>query len=302
MNPRTKLDDIEAFIALAEELSFSRCAQVLGLSKSVVTRRIQRLEDTLRTQLIERTTRKLKLTEEGQLYYDSLRGIPQTLKRAEERLQKRLERPVGHLKVILPSYLGSSIITRRVIPDFLREHPEVSLEVRLSDLGPFDIPKDFDVLVMTRLANHRLPDSSLKERKLGRLRAGLFASPAYLAERGVPMSPAALIDHECISYLSRQWRFKADGQPSHVIEVNGSVVTGSNEVIRPAVLSGCGIAYSFYSVFADELESKQVVPVLEEYTSEAGLDLRILTPGNEFTPLRVRLFCDAVSEVLNTSG
>ena len=242
MNPRTKLDDIEAFIALAEELSFSRCAQVLGLSKSVVTRRIQRLEDTLRTQLVERTTRKLKLTEEGRVYFESLRMIPQTLRRAEERLQKRLERPVGHLKVILPSYLGSSVITRRVIPEFLQEHPEVSLEVRLSDLGPFDIPKDFDVLVMTRLANFRLPDSSLKERKLGRLRAGLFATPGYLQDRGMPETPDALIDHDCISYLSRQWRFKADGENSHVIQVDGTIITGSNEVLRSAVINGCGIA------------------------------------------------------------
>ena len=115
----------------------------------------------------------------------------------------------------------------------------------------------------------------------------------------MPETPDALIDHDCISYLSRQWRFKADGENSHVIQVDGTIITGSNEVLRSAVINGCGIAYSFYSVFEDELASNEVVPVLEEYTTDAGLDLRILLQGNEFTPLRVRLFCDAVGRVLN---
>ncbi len=298
MNQRPKLDDVETFIALAEEVSFSGASRALGISKAVVTRRIQRLEDTLRTQLVQRTTRSLKLTEEGHLYYQELKNISGTLRRAEERLQQRLERPVGQLKVVLPSYLGSSVITNETIPRFIRNHPDVSLEVRLSDLGPLSVPKDFDLLVMTRLSNVRLPDSTMRQRKLGRLKSGVFAAPSYLERCGVPHTPEDLSEHGCVSYLSRQWRFKAKGEQSKLIGVQGPVTTGSNEVLKSAVLQGCGITYSFESVFKDELASGRVVPLLEPWTEDAGLDLRLLMPGNDFTPLRVELFARELREAL----
>ena len=298
---KTKLDDVEAFIEVARTLSFSAAARELGLSKSVVTRRIQRLEATLCTQLIERTTRRLKLSEEGALYYRSLKNVPSTLRAAEERLQQRLEKPVGHMKIILPSYLGSSVITRELIPNFLLEHPDVSMEVRLSDVGPFDVPRDVDLLIMTRLPDYRLPDSTMRERKLARLRSGVFATPSYLKECGRPDTPTDLANHRCVSYLGRQWRFKAVGQPSTMIEVNGCLVTGSNEALKGAVKAGCGLVYSLYSVFEDELERGEVVPVLEPWTEDAGLALRMLMPGHDFTPLRVQLFADALSQQLGLS-
>ncbi len=299
---KPKLDDIEAFLALAEALNYTGAAAQLGLSKSVVTRRIQRLEETLRTQLVERTTRRLKLTQEGQLYYRDLHKISQILARAGERLQRRLERPVGHIKVVLPSYLGSSVVTRSVVPAFLDAHPEVSLEIRLSDLGPFDLPKDFDLLVMTRLSQHRLPDSALRERKLGRLSSGVFVAPAYLTDAPRPETPNDLLDHRCLSYLGRQWRFTTEDGTSTVVEVNGPLITGSNEVLKSAVISGQGIAYSFLTVFEEELESGMVVPILEPWTAGSGLDLRMLLPGQDYTPLRVQLFADALSQALARPG
>jgi len=291
---KPQLVDVETFVVVARELSISAASRELDISKSVISRRLKRLEAQLKVQLLHRTTRKVSLTEEGSLYYQDLGGIRATLDRAHERLQLRRDQPTGLLRVILPSYLGSSVITQKVIPQFMAEHPGVSLEVRLTEDGPFSIPREFDLLVMTRLPDRPLPDSSLRERKLGRLSSGLFASTEYLAANGVPQDLADLADHRCISYHSRMWRFKRKGQPAKVLQVSGSLTTGSNEVLKAAVMAHRGITYSFAGLFEQELASGHVQPVLQDWTEEAGLDLRILTPGQSYPPMRVRYFADAI--------
>ena len=123
---RTSFGGCTDFLAIGESLSISLAARALGASKSVVSRRLQRLEQDLATQLVQRNTRRVALTEEGALYFESLRGIPAQLRQAGERLQQRRQRPAGHIKFILPSYLGSSSITRTLLPQFMMDHPEVS--------------------------------------------------------------------------------------------------------------------------------------------------------------------------------
>ena len=240
----------------------------------------------------------MALTEEGALYFESLRGIPAQLRQAGERLQQRRQRPAGHIKFILPSYLGSSSITRTLLPQFMMDHPEVSLDVRLTDEGPFVVPKEFDICLMTRLPDFRLPDSRLRESKLGRLRAGIYATPTYLADYGTPQTLDDLNGHKCMSYRGRQWRLQPQGQGSTVIEIRGPLISGSNEVLKAAVLAHCGLVYSFETVFAEQLESGAVVPVLSDYTGGSGLDLRMLTPGDDYPPMRVRALAESIKSHL----
>jgi len=180
----------------------------------------------------------------------------------------------------------------------MKAHPEVSLDVRLTDEGPFVVPKDFDICLMTRLPDFRLPDSRLRESKLGRLQAGVYATPQYLAEHGTPETPDDLAHHQCMSYRGRQWRFKPDRQRSTVVEIHGPLVSGNNEVLKAAVLDHCGLVYSFETVFAEQLDSGAVVSVLEAYTQRSGLDLRMLTPGDEYPPMRVQALATALKSHL----
>ena len=138
MQNEPRLVDVQTFLAIGESLSISLAARALGASTSVVSRRLQRLEQDLATQLVQRNTRRVALTEEGALYFDSLRGIPAQLRQAGERLQQRRQ-PAGHIKFILPSYLGSSSITRTLLPRFMMDHPEVSY-MCVSPMGAFRCP------------------------------------------------------------------------------------------------------------------------------------------------------------------
>ena len=224
------------------------------------------------------------------------RGIPAQLRQAE-RLQQRRQRPAGHAKFILPSYLGSSSITRTLLPQFMMDHPEVSLDVRLTDEGPFVVPKEFDICLMTRLPDFRLPDSRLRESKLGRLRAGIYATPTYLADYGTPQTLDDLNGHKCMVIAGSSSDFSRR-TGLDVIEIRGPLISGSNEVLKAAVLAHCGLVYSFETVFAEQLESGAVVPVLSDYTGGSGLDLRMLTPGDDYPPMRVRALAESIKSHL----
>ena len=295
---RPRIVDVETFLAVADVLSLSRAATALNVSKSVVSRRLSRLEATLKSQLLVRTTRRVSLTEEGESYRDDLGDIRLQLDRATERLERRRDKPVGLIRLVMPSYLGASVITEQILPRFIRENPEVSLNVRLTDAGPFAIPKDFDLLLLTRMKAHQLPDSDLRELKLGRLRSGVFASKAYLDQHGRPEQPHDLLEHRCVSYRGRSWRFEKRGAEPVTVQVSGPLTTGSNEVLKAAVLSDLGITYSFATVFRDELEMGLVESVLDDWTEQAGLDLRMLTPGHTFPPLRVRRLAELIRSTL----
>ncbi len=298
MSDKPALVDVETFLVVADELSISGAARSLDVSKSVVSRRLQRIESTLKVQLLRRTTRRVELTEEGQIYFNGLRSLRGLLDKAHEELQRTRDRPSGLIRMILPSYLGSSVVTQKVIPEFLSDHPDVVIDARLTDAGPFTVPREFDLFLMTRLIDRTLPDSTMRERKLGRLRSGVFATPSYLERMGTPTHPNDLAAHQCVSYRGRQWRFKPKDKNSYLVDVSGPVITGSNEILRSAVLAHRGLTYSFPAVFEEQLASGQVVEVLEDWTEDAGLDLRMLTPGLSYPPLRIQLFADAIVKEL----
>ena len=286
--------DVEAFLAVGRTGGFTPAARDLGTSKSVVSRRVRRLEDALETELIRRSTRVVILTEEGRLYFNALAELPTRISEAESLLLSRREVPRGMLRISLPSYMGSSHVTDTFVPAFMTAHPEVTIEIRFTDQGPVLAHREFDLAIRTRSKHLKLADSTLRTRALGRLTSALYAAPRYLASHGAPKSMTDLLDHRCLSYPSKVWRFSDASGDGPVIEVNAVMSTGSNEVLKSATASGLGIVYSFETVFRDLLAQGKVVEILPGLTEASGLDLQLIYPAGQHPPLRTRRFIEGM--------
>ncbi len=289
-------EEIEAFARVVEGGSFAAAAAALGVSASVVTRRVQALEARLAVQLLQRTTRSLALTEAGRLFHDRVARIPTLLSEATEAVRDMGTDVSGQLRVIMPSSFASSGFHHQVIPRFLREHPAVHLTLRAVADPLTHLREDFDLLVAARGPGLRFPDTSHVRRRLVKFRSAVFASPAYVARHGAPRTPADLAGHNCLSYPDRRWHF-VDPLPRAPLAVltRGTLTTNSNAMLYAGVLGGIGIAYTTpYFFEADEADGR-VVRVLARYTEHAEQEIHLFHPAGRFRPKRVRAFADALA-------
>ncbi len=296
---RTSLDDIAVFVEVVDRGSFRGAARGLDLSPSAISKRVSALEQHLQVQLLQRTTRKLSLTQAGELLYEQVHAIPGDLSAAEERVREASGRVAGPLRVVVPTFFESDVLYERVIPAYLAAHPDVSLTLTL-EASPLDhVGGDHDLLIAGRLPHQPFPDSSAIARRLLRLRGALFASPDYLAEHGTPGHPRELVDHNCLGYLNPDWHFTDPEGVPYVHRAEGNLRTNSNRLLRAATLAGRGITYSFPVFFAEDLRAGRVVRLLDDYTANSYVALFVFYPPTRFIPLRTRAFVDALVEALS---
>ena len=297
------LDDVVAFVEVVARGGFGAAAQRLGLSTSVVSKRVSALEERLAVQLLVRTTRKLALTDAGKHFYEEVRHLPRLVAEAEARLQQAVEEPRGRLRVLMPTYFASAGVQHGVIPAFLEAHRDVRLDVEIVSDPIAHLAEDFDVFVAGKLPHERFPDTSMLVRHLFRFHGELYASPKYLEARGTPTHPRELADHDCLSYPSRDWSFvdPESGEP-FVVSTKGSLTTNSNAVLWAATMRGLGIAHSFPYFFDTELERGQVVRVLEDWTRGSYVDVHVLQPPTRFVPPATRAFIDALTAHFGASS
>ena len=281
---------IEAFMTVVETGGFTRAALQLGTSKSVISRRIAQLEDSSGIELLRRSTRRVHLTEEGQWFAKRLESILPLIDEAETELRQRRNVAQGLLRIVLPSYLGSSVLTEKIIPDYLTQNPKVNVDVRLSAKGPLDLPEAYDVALMTRIPDRPMPSTSARLIPFGRVTAGVFATPMYLKRFGTPKTPEDLIQHRCLSHRSPVWRFDDGHGNSSLVNVRPVLTSGSNEAPKSAVLSGLGVLYSMRSTFSNLVTSGALIEILKPFTAASGLDLVALVPESRQIPLRVENF------------
>ncbi|MCB9601616.1 MAG: LysR family transcriptional regulator [Sandaracinus sp.] len=289
------LDDVVAFVEVVAQGGFGAAAQRLGLSTSVVSKRVSALEERLAVQLLVRTTRKVVLTDAGRHFYEEVRHLPRIVADAEARLQSVVDEPRGRLRVMMPTYFGGAGIQHDVIPSFMEAHRDVTLELVITTDPTQHLSEDFDVFVAGKLPHDRFPDTSMRVRHLFRFPGELYAAPSYLEEHGTPKHPRDLIDHDCLSYPSRDWSFvDPETREPFVVSTKGSLTTNSNAVLWAATIRGLGIAYSFPYFFGHERNVGKVVRVLEEWTRESYVDIHVLQPPTRFVPPATRAFIDAL--------
>jgi DNA-binding transcriptional LysR family regulator len=288
-----ELNGISLFIKVVESKSFTEAAEALSISPSAVSKQISRLEDRLGVQLLNRTTRRLGLTEAGAAFYERSARIMAEVEEAEALVTTLHKAPRGLLRVAVPMLLGQLHIAP-LAPAFLAQYPEVRLELVFSDRTADLIEEELDLAIRV----DELPDSTLVARRLAPHRRVLCGAPAYFARRGVPQKPEDLARHNCLTYgphhPSREWFFKT-GNGRHAVEVSGTFLANNAEALRQAALGGVGLALLPTFLVGGDLSAGLLRSVLADRVS-ADTAIYAVYPQHRHQSPKVRAFADFLTE------
>ncbi len=301
------LDELAAariFLQINRAGNLSRAARVMGLSTSSLTRQLQNLESHLGTQLMTRTTRRLRLTEAGQVYLLHAERLLDLQREAHEAIQSLTGGvPRGRLRVSMPVLFGDRMLGPNLAA-FHQRYPELNLELDLSDRSMPLVEGGFDL----GLRIGRLKDSALRAQRLSTLSRVLVASPSYLAERGAPEHPEDLHSHDCLTLGlvtgDVRWGFWKSGE-SYLYRSQGWLHCTSPSLALGLAIQGSGISRLPVWVAQRAIDIKRVVPVLPDWSCDdperggPGLYAIYTQGAGTPIPLKSRVFVEFVKEVLN---
>ncbi len=287
---------IPTFTQVVERQSFSSAARDLGMTKSAVSKHIAALEEALNVRLLNRTTRKISLTEEGEIFLAKCTHILDELACAEQQLQNIHDNPSGTLKINAPESFGLFHLAP-IIAEFALEYPDVKLEVEFSDHFIDIVESGVDVCI--RVAS--LTDSSLIARKVAPCQMVMAASPNYLEKYGTPTHPDELINHRFIEYSNtdrlHEWRyFDAALGREKVANTNVRMRANNGQMMRQAALSGVGIIVAPSFIIGNDIKKQKLIPLLTNYVTAPERNIYALFPHNRFLSVKVRLFIDFLAQ------
>lgn len=288
-----QLSGIAAFVRAAEASSFAVAAEQLGLSRSAVGKAIARLEQRLGVQLFHRTTRSLRLTDEGAAFYERCAGALADIRDAEEDFDAAKRRPVGRVRISVPVLLGRHCIAP-ILVELAAMHAQLELDVAFSD-RPADLLADgIDLAVRTGALGD---EADLKARRLGVQSMVLCAAPSYLDMRGTPKGLDDIGSHAMLAYGKAgrvvPWRFD-DGGRRHEIKPAGRLRFDDLEAIADAAARAGGLAWLPSWLVAARLRAGQLVEVLPALRG-AGFEIHAVWPLGRYLPMRVRAVIDALA-------
>jgi DNA-binding transcriptional LysR family regulator len=286
------LGDIRLFVEAATMGSLSAAGRKLGLTPAAASARLSKLEEGLKTRLLERTTRQLRLTEEGRLYLEHCRQALQSLDDAHAALQLGKNVVRGQLRVSATSDLGRNLLSHW-LDEFNDKYPEVSLALILSD-GLSDMLRD-DIDVAIRFGV--LPDSSLVARRLADNRRVLCASPGFVERHGAPLDPCDLVRFACIVHgAAYEWRFRRAGEEQVFVVPAGSArETNDGALARDWALRGRGITLKSIWDIAGDLREGRLIALLPEWQSPEA-PLNALYHQNRYLTPRLRALLDFLAQ------
>lgn len=293
-----RLDQMQVFVAVAEEESFAAAARRLQQSAPAVTRAVAGLESHLGVKLLHRTTRHVRTTDAGQRYLEDARRILAEVASAEEAAAGVNAKPRGVLRVTAPVMFGRSFVMPGIV-SYLERYPQMQVDALFLDRTVNLLEEGLDVGV--RIGE--LPDSTLRARPVGSVRRVLVASPAYLARRGLPDSPHALATHTVIASsagdFSARWRFRfAQGEQS--VKVRPRLTVASNDAAVEAALEDFGITRLLSYQVAKEVAEGRLVPLLEPFELPPS-PIHIIHRSGIRSPAKVRAFIDLMTDHLQTN-
>ena len=287
---KDRLNGMRVFAQVVEAKSFSAAADKLGMSKSLASRHVSALERSLSVKLLNRSTRRLSLTEAGALYYEHCARIVQEAELAEERLTRTQSEPAGLVRVTaVPAFA-----VRHVLPalaEFYQKYPKIQVKLSCSnralDLGD----ERFDLGIRVSFD----PDPNLVARQLAANRSVLCASPAYLKRHGTPRRIEDLRKHECVLFSPVAprgvWRLRRDRR-KYSVQVAGAFETDEMDVVREAVAAGMGIGILPLYLAADALRKGQLVPLLRQFQFVPESAIYLVYLPNRTLSSRVRALID----------
>lgn len=276
------------FARAVETGSFSAAGRDLGLGQPNVSRHVAALEEHLQTRLLNRSTRKLMLTPEGERYYAEVRRILDAVDESEMSLRENVQ-PTGLLRVACPTALSHQYVMP-LVPEFLRRYPGLQLDLQINDRFVNLLDEGAELAI--RIGH--LENSSLRARRIGSFKRVCVASKDYLAERGVPKEPEDLRHHDCVLYTllasGATWRFKDVDVP-----VSGRIRVNSPEAARESVNAGLGIGQGPEWLFEQGLNAGNLQIVLSEFSAPA-VPMHIMYAANRLVAKRAIVFMDFIAE------
>lgn len=288
------LSDIAVFVQVVRSGSFTAAAEKLGMSKSVVSKYVTRLEDRLGARLLNRTTRRLSLTEGGRDFYQRSHKALDEIEQAEAELSRLQEEPRGELRLCSPMSFGILHIAP-LLPAFQARYPELDVDMVLDDRKTDLVDEGFDLAV--RIGE--LPDSSLVARRLGPCRHVMCASPEYLARNGVPQSPEELSSHPVLTYRYQdspaQWHLLGLDGTHHQVPIDSRLQMNNSLGLREALLKGAGVTLTPTFVVGGDIRAGRLRAVLPEYKT-LEVSIYAVYPQRKHLSPKVRAFVDFLSE------
>jgi len=289
------------FVSVVEESSFSKGGARLGTPQSTTSRMISKLEERLGARLLQRSTRKLTLTEAGQIYYERAARIVVELNEAAEAIREISAAPAGLLRVTAPASFGRLFIAP-MLPAFHAHYPDITVGLSLSDSIEDLIGLGFNVAI--RLGELR--DSGLVASRLAGSTSVVCASPAYLTARGAPQTADDLLHHNCLQFRStpgsNTWRF-LEGETEHGVQVSGSFFANDGDAILSAALSGLGICYLPEWMVQNHLDEGALRPVLPDLELKTPLTpIQAVVGYRQFAPAKQRVFVEFLRETLSAAA
>ncbi|WP_290871362.1 LysR family transcriptional regulator [Aquabacterium sp.] len=258
------LNDMALFVEVAKAMSFSRAAEAIGVPNSTLSRRVSALEKAIGLRLLHRTTRKLELTEAGQIYLERCRRLVEEAKLAHEQLGDLLAQPSGVLRASLPVDFATSYLAP-LIAEFAHTYPGIRFEFDLTPRRVDLVSEPFDVAI--RMGES--PDSTLIARLLATLPTHLYASPAYLAKAGEPQTPSDLRDHECMGFRAARnmvWSLKReDGARAKEVPVAGRFQLNSVGMLRRLATLGQGLVVLVDALAEEDVAAGRLRRVLPDW-------------------------------------
>jgi DNA-binding transcriptional LysR family regulator len=284
-------NDIPLFVRVVETGSFSAAAAALDTQKSTVSRNVARLEEDLGVRLLQRTTRKLVLTDAGKVFYERVRGAISGLEEAAGTAQDLGGEPKGVVRVTAPPDADSEAIgLSRLVARFIEQNPKIHVELSLTSRRVDLVAEGFDIAVRAG----KMADSSLVARKVGTSTFALFAAPEYLSRRGTPKALADVSRHACVLFQSHggraTWKLQGpDGEES--VEVSGSLSADDLSFVASCVVAGAGIGLLPMPLAREAVQKGALRMVLKDYRIE-GAGVHVVLPSAAFVPARVALLRD----------
>jgi DNA-binding transcriptional LysR family regulator len=278
------------FVRVVEAGSFSEAARLMMMTPSTVSKLIARLEARLGTRLIERSTRRLDLTKEGEFYYERSQALLGELDETEQQIAQGGAEPEGIVRVSSSVTFGSAAL-EPILPAFWDAYPKIVVDLSLSD-EVVDLYLDrTDVAIRVG----KLQDSNLMARKIGETRRRIVASPAYLEKWGTPETPEDLANHNCLGFNFRRanpvWPMREGGR---IVErmLSGSLLVNNGETIRRMAVAGAGIARVADYHLRGPIARGELVELLADNALSENDEIHALFRGTQLMPARVRVFLD----------
>ncbi|MFC5301052.1 LysR family transcriptional regulator [Azospira restricta] len=288
--------ELEFFVLLNRLGSLSAAARALDITPPAATMRLASMEKRIGARLLNRSTRRISLTPEGEIYLQHAARLIDELRELDEVVSGNRRAPRGRLRVNAPLGFGRTVIAP-LVSTFTARHPDVEVQLEVTD-RPIDlIDKGFDLSIRFG----ELPDNRINARRIMSNRRFLCASPAYLAKHGTPKSLADLAKHRCIVHRQNDdaygvWRFLIDGR-TEIVKVHGVLSSNDGDIVQGWALDGQGIVIRSEWDVTRYLESGRLRRILPEFTLPSA-DLYAYYPSKQNLPARLRAFIDFLVDEL----